>query len=81
MQDLLGRPFFLFLCRSIFAYFSFVVLPVAAPPGGHDSDATTARFILSLFSPLAFAFCPAVLYNKFFFIYFSFSYQFIIYFA
>ena len=53
---------------SVFAYVSFVVMPVAVPPGGHDSDATTARFcfILSMFSLLAFAFCLPVLLHQVF---------------
>ena len=33
---------------SLFAY-SFVVLSVPAPPGGHDSDATTPRFLFCPF--------------------------------
>ena len=33
---------FLFLYVLLFV---FVVLPVAAPPGGHDNDAITARFV------------------------------------
>ena len=44
-EPVTGLLFFL----SAFSFFFlplFVVLPVAAPPGVHDSDATTARFIL-----------------------------------
>ena len=43
-----GEPVieFFFLYFSVFCLFFIVELPVAAPPGEHDSDATTARFIL-----------------------------------
>ena len=70
-----------FFSLIVFDYFPlFVVLPVAAPAGGHGSDATTARFILSLFSPLAslrllFAFCPSVFSINFFFIQFSYAHN------
>ena len=68
-------PFFLFLLMSPL----FVVLPVAVPPGRHDSDTTTTRFILSLSSPLAFAFCPSVFSMKFSsFILVTYIYTFII---
>ena len=40
--DLLSGEFF--LC------FSCAVLPVLAPPGGHDNDSTTARFRSLLFN-------------------------------
>ena len=52
-------------------FFFFAVFPVATPTGGHDNDATPARFylMLSIFSLLAFA---SVFPNKFFFICFSY---------
>ena len=54
---------------SIFAYFPFVVLPVAAPRAGTTAMLQPLVFIfLSLFSTLAFAFCPSVFSIKFFFI-------------
>ena len=63
-----------------FAYFPlFVVLPVAAPAGVHDSDATTACFILSLFSPLVFDFCASVFPINYYFVHVAtYMYTFII---
>ena len=54
---LLGYSFYIFVLSN---FFVFVALPVAAPPGWHDSNATNARFVGFIFSPLAFVFCPSV---------------------
>ena len=48
------------------AYLSFVVLPTAAPPGGHDSDAASALVGLCHFAVVfiscVFTFCPSVFF-------------------
>ena len=78
-----GEPVCFARCFHVFFFlflliFPLLYCPLQTPPGGHDSDATTARFCfnLSLFSLLAFTFYPSAFFHEVFLrLFYSYEYN------